>query len=150
LFCNLAVYRASFRLTFAEVHAPTGEWKSIMAGVLFALSISAWMIIYVRKVGKITRICLHSDFLNVSTGFLITQFCRIKFLINPHQIDANLCKSSALCVWLTLISDCAKYYHSTEIAMVEISYGMLTCYFLYCMHFSEALAADGLVSKGKR
>jgi len=81
LFCRLAVYRASFRQTFSELHAPTGEWKSILAGILFALSLSAWMIIYVRKVGKITRICLHGDFLNISTGLLIPQFCRISLTL---------------------------------------------------------------------
>jgi len=51
---NLAVYRASFRLTYAEMYAPTGEWKSILAGVLFALAISGWISIYIRKYGEIS------------------------------------------------------------------------------------------------
>lgn len=44
-----ALYRASFRQTFAEIHAPTGEWKAILAGVLLALSVSGWFIIYVKR-----------------------------------------------------------------------------------------------------
>jgi len=54
----VAVYRASFRQTFAEMNAPTGEWRSILAGVLFAISLSGWMLMYVRKFGKITCLML--------------------------------------------------------------------------------------------
>lgn len=44
-----ALYRASFCQTFAEMKAPTGEWKSILAGVLFALGFSGWIVIYIKK-----------------------------------------------------------------------------------------------------
>jgi len=52
-FGNVAVYRASFRQTFAEMNAHTGEWKSIAAGVLFGMTMAGWMILFVRKFGKI-------------------------------------------------------------------------------------------------
>ena len=52
LFCDVAVYRSSFRQTFAEINAPTGEWKAILAGVLLALSVSGWFVIYVKRYGK--------------------------------------------------------------------------------------------------
>ncbi|KAL1115115.1 hypothetical protein AAG570_007146 [Ranatra chinensis] len=38
-----ALYRASFCQTFAEMEAPTGEWKSILGGSLIALSLALWM-----------------------------------------------------------------------------------------------------------
>jgi len=44
-----ALYRASFRQTFAEINAPTGEWKSVLSAVLFGLSVTAWFILYLRK-----------------------------------------------------------------------------------------------------
>jgi len=34
------------------MNAPTGEWKSILAGVLFALSVSGWFLIYIKRYGK--------------------------------------------------------------------------------------------------
>lgn len=37
------LYRASFRQTFQEMLAPTGEWKSIMGCTLFFLSLSLWV-----------------------------------------------------------------------------------------------------------
>jgi len=33
-----ALYRSSFRETFAEMNAPTGEWKAILAFVFFAIA----------------------------------------------------------------------------------------------------------------
>jgi len=51
-FCNVAVYRASFRQTYAEINARTGEWKIILAGVLFLLSVSGWFTIFVKRYGE--------------------------------------------------------------------------------------------------
>jgi cytochrome c oxidase subunit 4 len=44
-----ALYRASFRQTFAEMNAPTGEWKSITALILGGISVTAWFIFYIKK-----------------------------------------------------------------------------------------------------
>jgi hypothetical protein len=49
--CPLSVYRFSFRQTFAEMNAPTGEWKSVVSGVLLGLSITALFYIYLLKYG---------------------------------------------------------------------------------------------------
>ena len=46
------LYRASFCQTFAEMNAPTGEWKMITGMVLFCLGISMWMVIWCQKFGK--------------------------------------------------------------------------------------------------
>jgi len=43
-----SLYRASFRLTYAEMGAPTGEWKSILAGTLFGISLSGLFMIYLK------------------------------------------------------------------------------------------------------
>merc|ERR1711976_605128 len=44
-----ALYRASFCQTFSEMKAPTGEWKVIVAGVLFGLCITAWIMVFLKK-----------------------------------------------------------------------------------------------------
>lgn len=43
-----ALYRASFRHTFAEMKAPTGEWKSIAAGVLLGCSVAGWFMVWLK------------------------------------------------------------------------------------------------------
>nr|CAD7393035.1 unnamed protein product [Timema cristinae]CAD7423213.1 unnamed protein product [Timema monikensis] len=40
-----ALYRASFCLTFSEMEAPTGEWKSIVGISLIMISLGIWLII---------------------------------------------------------------------------------------------------------
>jgi len=42
------LYRASFCQTFAEMRAPTGEWKSILGIVLGGVALSWWMYIWVK------------------------------------------------------------------------------------------------------
>ncbi|KAK2172156.1 hypothetical protein NP493_989g02062 [Ridgeia piscesae] len=42
------VYRASFRKTYAEMRAPTGEWKTIMATWLLGLSFAGWILIWMK------------------------------------------------------------------------------------------------------
>ncbi|KAK0079078.1 hypothetical protein PV326_008938, partial [Microctonus aethiopoides] len=42
------LYRASFCQTFAEINAPTGEWKSIAGVVFFGLGISLWMYMFCK------------------------------------------------------------------------------------------------------
>uniref|UniRef100_A0A1W7RAP4 Cytochrome c oxidase subunit 4 n=1 Tax=Hadrurus spadix TaxID=141984 RepID=A0A1W7RAP4_9SCOR len=43
-----ALYRASFRQTFAEIKAPTGEWKPILAGTLTAISLALWIFMWIK------------------------------------------------------------------------------------------------------
>ncbi|RZF32731.1 hypothetical protein LSTR_LSTR005924 [Laodelphax striatellus] len=46
-----ALYRASFRQTFAEIEAPTGEWKSILGCSLIFISMSFWLIYGIKHFG---------------------------------------------------------------------------------------------------
>ncbi|KAK2583001.1 hypothetical protein KPH14_009046 [Odynerus spinipes] len=43
-----ALYRASFCLTFAEMEAPTGEWKSIIGISLFLSSLAVWYYMFCK------------------------------------------------------------------------------------------------------
>lgn len=43
-----ALYRASFCQTFAEVKAPTGEWKSILGISLLASSLAIWLFLFMK------------------------------------------------------------------------------------------------------
>ncbi|KAL3859498.1 hypothetical protein ACJMK2_009717 [Sinanodonta woodiana] len=44
-----ALYRASFCQTFAELNAPTGEWRTILAGTLLGLTLTVWLMIYMKQ-----------------------------------------------------------------------------------------------------
>ncbi|KAK9501405.1 hypothetical protein O3M35_012137 [Rhynocoris fuscipes] len=39
------LYRVSFCQTFAEMDAPTGEWKKVLGGVLIAVSLGVWILL---------------------------------------------------------------------------------------------------------
>jgi cytochrome c oxidase subunit 4 len=43
------LYRASFCQTFSEINAPIGEWKFLVAIILFTLSGTGWLVMYVKK-----------------------------------------------------------------------------------------------------
>ncbi|XP_054267061.1 uncharacterized protein LOC128989214 [Macrosteles quadrilineatus] len=43
------LYRASFCQTFAEMEAPTGEWKSIIGCTLGFVSIAIWIAMFIKK-----------------------------------------------------------------------------------------------------
>lgn len=43
-----ALYRVSFAQTFAEMNAPNGEWKSVLAMTMLGLSVTFWVLLYVR------------------------------------------------------------------------------------------------------
>ena len=47
-----ALYRASFCQTFAEMEAPTGQWKSIIGIVLGGISLGMWMYIMIKLFGN--------------------------------------------------------------------------------------------------
>lgn len=43
-----ALYRASYCQTFAEIEAPTGEWKSVFGLTLILVSVGLWMFIWIK------------------------------------------------------------------------------------------------------
>ncbi|XP_068206819.1 cytochrome c oxidase subunit 4 isoform 1, mitochondrial [Palaemon carinicauda] len=43
-----ALYRASFCQTFAEIKAPTGEWKSVLGVALIASSLAVWVYLWMK------------------------------------------------------------------------------------------------------
>ncbi|XP_042880908.1 cytochrome c oxidase subunit 4 isoform 1, mitochondrial-like [Penaeus japonicus] len=43
-----ALYRASFCQTFAEMKAPTGEWKSVLGISLIAASLAVWVYMWMK------------------------------------------------------------------------------------------------------
>jgi cytochrome c oxidase subunit 4 len=47
-----ALYRASFCLTFSEINAPTGEWKSIIGLACLFMSIGIWLVILEKLFGE--------------------------------------------------------------------------------------------------
>ena len=51
-----ALYRASFGQTFAEIKAPSGEWKSVLGLSLVAASLAVWVFIWLKKFGKFWKI----------------------------------------------------------------------------------------------
>nr|ACB70315.1 cytochrome c oxidase polypeptide IV [Ornithodoros coriaceus] len=44
-----ALYRFSFCQTYAEMNAPRGEWKPIVAGVLLCMSFTIWVYVFLKK-----------------------------------------------------------------------------------------------------
>lgn len=42
------LYRASFCQTFAERHAPTGSWKTVLGWTLMGVSVAIWMDIFMQ------------------------------------------------------------------------------------------------------
>lgn len=47
-----ALYRASFCRTFAEMNAPTGEWKYIIGMALIGVSVGLWAFLAVKAFGN--------------------------------------------------------------------------------------------------
>jgi len=45
-----ALYRASFRQTYAELDAPNGDWKLVVAWIMFILAGGLWMQMGLRKI----------------------------------------------------------------------------------------------------
>lgn len=48
-----ALYRASFRQTFAEFKAPTGKWKSILGWALTFGTFGLWLFYALKTFGKL-------------------------------------------------------------------------------------------------
>ncbi|ESN93108.1 hypothetical protein HELRODRAFT_69935 [Helobdella robusta] len=44
-----ALYRASFCQTYAEMDAPTGNWKQVMAIVLAGMTLTLWINYFIKK-----------------------------------------------------------------------------------------------------
>lgn len=49
------LYRASFRQTFSEMDAPTGEWKGILGMSLLVVSGGIWLYLYFKAFGTLLR-----------------------------------------------------------------------------------------------
>jgi cytochrome c oxidase subunit 4 len=47
-----ALYRASFCMTFSEINAPTGEWKSIVGLACLFISMGIWVVILEKLFGE--------------------------------------------------------------------------------------------------
>jgi cytochrome c oxidase subunit 4 len=47
-----ALYRASFCMTFSEINAPTGEWKSILGIACLFISLGLWIVVLEKFFGK--------------------------------------------------------------------------------------------------
>ncbi|XP_013782881.1 cytochrome c oxidase subunit 4 isoform 1, mitochondrial-like [Limulus polyphemus] len=43
------LYRASFCQTFSEMKAPTGEWKSVLAGTFVAMALTVWLYVWMKN-----------------------------------------------------------------------------------------------------
>jgi len=48
-----ALYRASFRQTFSEIAAPTGEWKGNIGCALIIVSSAIWLFLYFKVFGTL-------------------------------------------------------------------------------------------------
>lgn len=42
------LYRHNYRQTFAEINAPTGHWKVMLAGFFAAFTVTAWGLIFLK------------------------------------------------------------------------------------------------------
>jgi cytochrome c oxidase subunit 4 len=47
-----ALYRASFCMTFSEINAPTGEWKSMIGIACLFISLGLWIVVLEKLFGK--------------------------------------------------------------------------------------------------
>lgn len=52
-----ALYRASFRQTFSEIEAPTGEWKGILGLSCIVVSAGIWLYLYFKIFGMFLFLC---------------------------------------------------------------------------------------------
>lgn len=55
------LYRASFCQTYAEFNAPTGEWKLVVAGGLFAIALALWFSVWLRLYGTFSSFNMWKD-----------------------------------------------------------------------------------------
>ncbi|XP_022655493.1 cytochrome c oxidase subunit 4 isoform 1, mitochondrial-like isoform X1 [Varroa destructor] len=44
-----ALYRYSYRQTFSEMNAPTGDWKIVVGGTMIAVGITFWIYAFLKK-----------------------------------------------------------------------------------------------------
>lgn len=51
-----ALYRASFRQTFSEFQAPSGEWKGIVGLSFIGVAFSIWVIMFLKVFGEFKNV----------------------------------------------------------------------------------------------
>lgn len=51
-----ALYRASFRQTFSEFQAPTGEWKGHIGIAFIGVAFSLWVVMFLKTFGKFKNV----------------------------------------------------------------------------------------------
>lgn len=62
-----AIYRASFRQTFSEMEAPTGEWKGVIGLSFVVVTAGIWLYLYFKVFGM----CLTTQLIFVSKFILV-------------------------------------------------------------------------------
>lgn len=76
-----ALYRASFKQTFSEFNAPTGEWKSIVGWSLFFASLSIWIYMGMKLFGS------YIYTFNVGELIINVMFCVIVYSPLPDSFS---------------------------------------------------------------
>ena len=80
------VYRNSFRLTYAEMGAPNGEWKSVAAGYFVILSIAFWFMVIIKKIGEFFAVFIITSPIIIITSHITIITSPITIITSPITI----------------------------------------------------------------
>jgi len=85
-----ALYRASFGQTFAEIKAPTGEWKALIGFSLVGISIAMWMFIWMKQFGEFCKTSnLYLTLFNL-VFLIFTVYQPLPITFSPERQQAQL------------------------------------------------------------